>query len=121
MKTQPQMRSFCVSSKSAELSTNVLSAEVRLAQFVAEHNLAFAVPDHFSKLTKQLFPDSMIAGRFALGRMKTTMIEKTALALRLNAYVVKLGQNSQFSILMDESNNQGGEKSLVILVKVFDA
>ena len=120
-KTQPQMRSFCVSSKTTGLSLNVLSAEVKCAQFVAEHNLSFAVADHFTKLTKQLFPDSVIAGRFSSGRMKTTMIVKKAIAPRLDDYVVKLCKNSRFSILTDESNNQGGEKGLVILVKVFDA
>ena len=83
-----------------------MSAEVKFAQFVAEHNLSFAVANHFTKLTKQLFPDSVIAGRFSSGRMKTTMI-----APHLDAYVVKLCQNSRFSILTDESNNQGGEKS----------
>ena len=120
-KTQPQMRSFCVSSKTTGLSLNVLSAEVKCAQFVAEHNLSFAVADHFTKLTKQLFPDSVIAGRFSSGRMKTTMIVKKAIAPRLDDYVMKLCKNSRFSILTDESNNQAGEKSLVILVKVFDA
>ena len=83
----------------------MLSAEVKIAQFVAEHNLSFAVADHFTKLTKELFPDSVIVGRFASERTKT------ALALRLDAYVVKLCQNSRFSILTNESNNQGGEKS----------
>ena len=117
---QPQMQSFYVSSKTTGLSTNVLSAEVKFAQFVAEHNLPFSVADHFTKLAKQLFPDSDIAGKFSSGRMKTTMIVKNALAPRLDANVVKLCQNNRFSLLTDESNDQGGEKTLVILVKVFD-
>ncbi|KAK2185100.1 hypothetical protein NP493_246g02099 [Ridgeia piscesae] len=108
-------RSFCVSSKTAELSINMLSAEVKFAQFVAEHNLSFAVADHFTKLTKQLFPDSVIAGRFSSGRMKTTMIVKKALAPHLDAYVVKLSQNSQTKATTRV------RRSLVILVKVFDA
>ena len=119
-KIQPQMQSFYMSLKTTELLTNVLSAEVKFAQFVAEHNLSFSVADHFTKLAKQLFPDSDIAGKFSSGRMKTTMIVKNALAPRLDANIVKLCQNNQFSLLTDESNDRGSEKTLVILVKVFD-
>ena len=54
--TQPQMRSFFVSSKATELSTKVTTAEVRFAQFVAEHNLSFSVADHFTKLAKGVVP-----------------------------------------------------------------
>ena len=52
--------------------------------------------------------------------MKTTMIVKKALAPRLDANVVQLCQNNKFSLLTDESNDQGGGKKMVILVKVFN-
>ena len=60
-KTQPQMKSFFVTTG---LSTNVLTAEIKFAQFVAEHNLPFSVADYFMKLARQMFPDSDIAGKF---------------------------------------------------------
>ena len=110
-------RNHDVSSKTTGLWTNVLSTEVKFAQFVAEHNLPFSVADHFTKLAKQLFLDSDITGKFSSGRTKTTMMLKNALAPRLDANVVKLCQNNRFSLLIDESNEQGGEKTLV---KVFD-
>ena len=40
-KTQLQMKSFFVISKTTDLFTNVLTAEVKFAQFLAEHNLPF--------------------------------------------------------------------------------
>ena len=73
-----------------------------------------------TKAVKQLFPDSDIAGKFTSGRMKTTMIVKKALAPRLGANVVQLCQNNKLSLLTDESNDQGGEKTLAILVKMFN-
>ena len=118
--TQPQVKSFFVTSKTTDLSAKVLFAEVKFAQFVAEHNLPFSVGDHFTKLAKQIFPDSDIAAKFTSGRMKTTMIVKKALAPRCDAKVVQLCQSHKFSLLTDESNDQGGEKTLAILVKVFD-
>jgi len=101
-KTQPQMKSFFVTSKTTELSTNVLTADVKFAQFVAKHNLPFSVDDHFTKLVKQLFPDSDIAGKFTSGLMKTTMIVTKALAPRLDDNVVHLCQNHTFLLLTDK-------------------
>ena len=75
--------------------------------------------DHFTKLAKQLFPDSDIAGKFTSDRLKITMIVKKALAPRLDANVVQLCQNHRFSLLTDESNDYGGEKIVAILIKVF--
>ena len=120
MSSNKQLKSFFVTTKTTDLSANVLSAEVKFSQFVAEHNLPFSVADHFTKLAKRLFPDSDIAGKFACGRMKTTMIVKKALAPRVDDNVVKLCQSHRFSLLTDESNDQGGEKTLAILVKVYD-
>ena len=119
-KTQPQVKSFFVTSKTTDLSAKVLTAEVTFAQFVAEHNLPFLLADHFTKLAKTLFPDSDIAGKFTSGRMKTTMIVKKALAPRRDAKIVELCQSHKFTLLTDESNDQGGQKTLAILVKVFD-
>ena len=53
-KTQPQMKSFFLTSKTTDLSTSVLTAEVKFVQFVAEHNLPFSVADHFMKLAMLL-------------------------------------------------------------------
>jgi len=88
--------SFFVTSKTTDLSANVLTAGVKFAQFVAKHNLPFSVADYFTKLAKQLFPNSNIAGKFTLGHMKTTMIVKKALGPRLDANVVQLSEPQIF-------------------------
>ena len=111
-------RSFFVSSKATELSTKVTTAEVRFAQFVAENNLSVA--DHSTKMAKGLFPDSDIASKFASGCMKTTMIVKKALAPRLDADIDRLCRTGKFSLMTDESDDQGGEKVLVILARLLD-
>ena len=40
---------------------DVIRSETLFTNFVAEHNLPFAVADHFTRLYKQMFPDSKIA------------------------------------------------------------
>ncbi len=52
--------------------------------------------------------------------MKTTMIVKKALAPRLDAGIDRLCRRGKFSLMTDESNDQGGEKVLVILARLFD-
>lgn len=42
-------------------SNAVKEAEIRLAAFVAEHNLSFNIMDHFSDLLPKLCPDSKVA------------------------------------------------------------
>ena len=57
-----------------ETSSAVTKAEVLFAQFVAEHNLAASVADHFTDLVKTMFPDSAIAKSFRSKRTKTTQV-----------------------------------------------
>jgi hypothetical protein len=102
------------------LPHQVMNAETLFANFVAEHNLPFTVGDHFTKLVKVMFPDSQIAQKFACGRMKTTMVIKKALAPKVTAPVIKMCQTQPFSILIDESNDLGTDKNLVILVRLMD-
>ena len=49
-----------------------MRAEIYFSKFVAEHNLPFLVADHFSRLTKVMFPDSKIAEAYSCAR--TTII-----------------------------------------------
>ena len=89
---------------------------------VAEHNLPFAVADHFTRLRlcKQMFPDSKIAKKFSCGRTKITMIIKNAIARALEEELVKQCKTGPFFIRVDESNDTNQQKTLVIVVKYFD-
>ena len=61
----------------------VIKAETLFSNFIAEHNLPFAVANHFTRLCKDMFPDSKIA-QFFCGKTKTTQIVKRAIAPTLN-------------------------------------
>ena len=114
------MSTLFLNAKNQELCSKVSKAEVLFSNFVAEHNLPFAVGDHFTKLAKEMFPDSEIAAKFSSGRMKTTRIVKDAIAPELELTVISLCKTSKFSLMIDESNNKGCDKDLVILVRLFD-
>lgn len=57
-----------------------MTAELYFTSIVVEHNLSFASSDHFTKLSKVMFPDSQIAKNFSCGRTKTKAIVTHALA-----------------------------------------
>ena len=96
------------------------AAELCFAQFVAEHNLSFATGDHFTKVVKQMFPDSTIAGKFACGRTKTTALVTEALAPAADAPVLSALQSQKFTLLCDGGNNNFQKKYFAILVQFWD-
>ena len=107
--------SFLPSSKTA-LNDKITNAEVLYSNFIAEHNVPFTLADHFTKLCKKMFPDSEIAKGYSCGRTKTTQIISTS----LHDDVVMKCKTQPFTILCDESNDQGDNKCFVILVRLYD-
>lgn len=53
-------------------SKKVKAAELKLAAFFAEHNVALSILDHLVPLLKNIFDDSKIANELTLGRTKCT-------------------------------------------------
>ena len=53
---------------------SITRAEVLFANFIAEHNLAFMLADHFTHLASAMFPDSQVAKAFRCAATKTTCI-----------------------------------------------
>ena len=99
-------------------TSNVLSAEIKMTQFIAVHNLPFQAADHLSHLFKSMFPDSAIASDFACKRTKTIC---DALDPHMKSAVVDIVKCTAFSLLCDESNDRGDSvKLLTILVRFFD-
>lgn len=102
-------------------ASNVLSAEIKMVQFIAMHNLPFQAADHLSDLFKSMFPDSAIASDFACKRTKTKAIICDALDPHMKTTVIDIVKCTSFSLLCDESNDRGDSvKLLTILVRFFD-
>ncbi|KAH3816238.1 hypothetical protein DPMN_117751 [Dreissena polymorpha] len=66
-----------------------------------------------------MFPDSDIARKFKCKRTKVANITK-ALAPVAQKRVNALCTENKFSVMMDESNDQGDKKCVAILVGVYD-
>ncbi|KAJ4437822.1 hypothetical protein ANN_13760 [Periplaneta americana] len=60
--------------RNKELEESAKEAEIRLAAFAAEHDIAFLTMDHLSQLVKTICPDSEIAKKMTCGRTKSRAI-----------------------------------------------
>lgn len=61
-------------SEKNQLETAVKTAEVKLAGFLAEHNITMRASDHLVDVVKDIFKDSKTAQNISLGCTKATAI-----------------------------------------------
>ena len=52
----------------------IIRAEVKMANFIVEHNLPLAISDHLTPLVRDIFSNSMVAKKYASHRTKATSI-----------------------------------------------
>ena len=105
--------------KQSPIEQSVTRAEVLFANFIAEHNLPFLLADHFTHLTRAMFPDSQIAKAFRSAHTKTTCIVTGALNPYFSKPVFTACQENPFSILCDEGTDHD-DKNFAILVRLWD-
>ena len=111
-KTQHSLPTLMMQTDSIE--NQAMAAEVYFAKFVAEHNLPFLVADHFSRLTKVMFPDSKIASMYSCARTKTAAIITHALVPAMRNEVVSVCRSAPFTILCDGGNDQMDRKYILV-------
>ena len=117
---QRSMAGFLVKrdSKQADLEHKTVSAEMKFARFVVEHNLPIAVADHVTKLLPRMFPDSEIAQKFQCSRTKTTALIKMQSQAIVDTIVDSV-KDKPFTLCTDGSNDQS-DKFYPIILRYVD-
>jgi len=92
-------------------------AEIKLAAFFAEHNVAFSTVDHLFPLLKDICINSEIVQDLSLARKKCSHIVKNVIAERETEKIVQNLKTCKFSILVDESTDISDNKVTCILVR----
>jgi len=95
----------------------VKRAEIKLAAFFAEHNVAFSTVDHLIPLIKDICIDSKIAQNLSLPRKKCSYIVKNIIAKHETEKIVEYLKTCRFFILVDESTDISDNKIMCILVR----
>lgn len=120
LKTRGQQSMSSFFQKETVHTRNVSEAEIKLANFFANHNVAFSVVEHLVPVLKDCFSDSSVAKDLKLGRSKTTEIVKNVLAKKETGDLVTELKRVYFSVLIDESTDISNNKIFCINVKYFD-
>nr|XP_014353788.1 PREDICTED: uncharacterized protein LOC106706833 [Latimeria chalumnae] len=103
-----------------KLETGIKTAELKLAGFLAEHNIAMRAADHLTDVLKDIFKDSNIAQNLSFGRTKATAISKNIIGSCYFEEFSEILKRKKFSILIDESTDIGTVKMLCIVMHFFD-
>jgi hypothetical protein len=91
-----------------------------LANFFAQHNVAFQIIQHLVPLLKDCLPDSSILTDVQLGRTKTVNIIKNVIGKKITVDLTQILSETYFSVLIDESTDISVSKLLCIVVKYVD-
>jgi hypothetical protein len=110
----------CLFRAQQESSDPVKEAELKLASFIAEHNLSFNLMDHLSDLLPRLFPDSKIAADVRCKRTKTKCIVKNALSPFFHGKLVDKLKSHPFSLIIDETTDVSTQKELALVTRQYD-
>lgn len=119
---KPVTSFFPSSSTSQENNTIKLAkiAEVKMAAYFAEHNIAFNSADHLGKLLKECFPDSKILKETNITRKKTAKIIYKGVGPGHKAELAEKLKTSKFSIMTDESTDISTSKASCVVVRFFN-
>lgn len=93
--------------------------ELKLAAFVAEHDLSFNVMEHLPKLLRSICKDSEIATGVKCSRTKTTEIITNTIGPYVLNNIVKDLNKTFYSVIIDETTDISTKKCLAVLVRYF--
>ncbi|KAE9522199.1 hypothetical protein AGLY_017459 [Aphis glycines] len=105
---QTSISNFVQTDKKLKLKTQIQRAEIKIAAFISEHNIAFLAADHLPVLLQECFPDSEIAKGISTKRTKTTAIIKNV-----------IGSSAKEDVLTDESTDIGTVKTSCVVIRYF--
>lgn len=95
------------------------TGEIRLAAFVAEHNLPMSIMTHLPQLIKSVCSDSDIAKHIACSRTKTTAILKKVIGETSKEELINSLKTQKFSLIVDESTDRGCTEHLCLLARLI--
>ncbi|XP_047523967.1 uncharacterized protein LOC125062236 [Pieris napi] len=113
---QPKMTNF-VNREMIQLKHQVREGEIRMAGFVAEHNLPYAITDHLGKLIQKICPDSKVAKNMKCSRTRIQAVVNNVIGQEgFNTLCEDLRQ-VKFSLIIDESTDRSTTKHLCLVVR----
>lgn len=107
----------------SSIKNKTSAAELRIAMFIVEHNIAHRTTDHLVSLIKTISSDCSepdVINNIKCNRTKATALINNAVGSYGQEELVKNMNNQSFSILIDESTDKSSIKTLAIIVRLMD-
>lgn len=106
--------------RATTLDSKTKELELLISSFIVEHNISFNSVDHLTEIIHVAAKSPEAAKKVSLKRTKCTAIVKNVLGkTSFEALLAKI-RTEPFSLMVDESTDHGGVKSLAMVVKIFD-
>lgn len=108
-----QMKSLTTKSTETKVKTN----EIKIASYVAEHNLPINNVDHLVGLIKSLHLDEDVIKKMSCNRTKCTAIITNVTGAYGQEEVINIIKEEKFSLIIDESTDRSSVKHLALVVR----
>ena len=112
---------FDVSDSPENILEKIQIAEIALCAFFVEHNIPFHISAYLIGLLKVIFPDSYIASKLTLSRLKCNKIITNVLSKVEVSRIIESARHHKFSIFVDESTDISNVKWLTFLIKYVNS
>lgn len=109
---------FSNKNKEINIEVKAKEADLRLAGFIAEHNLPFKLMEHLPDLIRATCSDSEIAKKIKCSRTKIKSVITNVTAVSERNRLVFLMNQNKFSIIADESTDRSTVKNLGLIVRI---
>lgn len=99
------------------LSTKIKEAELKIAAFIVEHNIAFNSAEHLIKLIKSISSEPEVIKNIQCNRTKCTSIVKNIISQTAFEEIIAKLKIHKFSLIVDESTDHSCIKNLAIVAR----
>uniref|UniRef100_A0A6P7GV51 Uncharacterized protein LOC114347101 n=1 Tax=Diabrotica virgifera virgifera TaxID=50390 RepID=A0A6P7GV51_DIAVI len=115
--SQPSVMSM-LTKQTKNVDVKVKEGVLRLAGFMAEHNLPLRLMEHIPPLIKSICTDSEIAKAIKCGRTKMTNVLRNVTGDEGKTQLMDILRTNKFTLIGDESTDRSCSKNLCLVARV---
>lgn len=117
-KKAPSVYTLASKKKCYDTEKAIKSTEIRVASFIAEHNIPISATDHLVELIKSIKLEPEVLNKVTCHRTKATALINNVIGATGFETVINLIKTQKFSLLVDESTDVSSIKHLALVVRI---
>lgn len=121
IKNNTKINNIAAYKNATNLNKDTKIAEIRLAMFISEHNIALRTSDHLVSLFKSICPESNVVKNLTCNRTKATAITNNVIGKYEFENLIERMKKQSFSIMIDESTDKSSTKHLAVVSRMVQS